>query len=131
MGKLWLETHLADSSICQFVHTYTHNSITKGRIRTLYLMNHCSVTERSIFRVRTVCTIQWASVESRHTSQPLSNATFVCAHTHISKTTSHRRMFYTSNDCSTIVDIPCVVDSCKRDSTGELLPQTCIGCSLI
>ena len=38
--------------------------------------------------------------------------------------------FCISNNCSTIKDIPWVVQSCMRDSTGELQPRTCIAVTL-
>ena len=40
-------------------------------------------------------------------------------------------MFYISNNCSTVRDIPCVVQNYISDLTGELWPQTHINCSLV
>ena len=64
-------THHGLFLICHFVHTYMHNSKTKGHIRTFYLPNNCSTLEISTFCVRAACEMRLASYESKHALQPL------------------------------------------------------------
>ena len=50
VGKLSLQTHITDSLLHgNFVHTYTHNLKTKGRIKTHNLTNDCSTIEDIYF----------------------------------------------------------------------------------
>ena len=69
----------------------------------------------------------WLQTASQSPSNEPVVHTYMCN----LKTTDHIWIFSISKDCSTIGDIPCVVQSCMRDLTGELQPQICIGCSLI
>ena len=89
------------------------------------------LSEMSIFCVRAGCVIRMASYGSKHSLLFFSNKPFVGPYRHNLKTTGYIWTFSTSNDLSTIGNIPCVVQSWKRYSTGELWFQTCIGCSLI
>ena len=66
------------SSICNFEHTYRHNSKTKGRtcIRMFYHWMTALLSKISIFSVRAVREIWSASYGSKHTLQLLSDMVF-------------------------------------------------------
>ena len=128
IGKLWIQTHITTSF--QYICTYlTRNLKTTGCV--WMFTYQVTVSKMSVFCIRSACEIWLANYGSKHASQFLSDNPFVCPYKHTLKTTSYIWMIIILNHCSTIGDIPCVVYSCKRYSTGELLPQTSIGCSLI
>ena len=85
----------------------------------------------SIFCDRAKLEIQLESHGSKHTSQSLSGRPFMHAYKHTVKTTGRIRTFCISHKCFTIGDIPCMVQSCMRDSTTELQLQTCTDHSLM
>ena len=106
-GELWLLTYIPDSvfSIRHFVCTYMYNSKTTGGIKTFYTLNNCSTIEDIYLGLELYCEIWSVSYESKHTSQPLFNTTFVSTYTHNSKTTDFIQTFYISNNCFTIIDV--------------------------
>ena len=68
------------------------------------------LSEMSIFCVKAGCETPLMSYAFQHTSQCLSEKTFVhIIYTHNLKTIGHIGTFSTLNNCSTIGDIPCVV----------------------
>ena len=86
--------------------------------------------EMPIFCDRTGCEIQLVSYGSKHSVQFLFDKPFVHPYTLNLKTTGYIWTFIILNDCSTIRDIPSVVQGFKRDANGALWPQTRIGRSL-
>ena len=104
---------------------------TPGRIRTLYISNDCSTIEDIIFLCQSWIRDMIGKLWLQTLIAVLSDHPLVCAYTHNLKTTGCIWMFSISNDCCTIGPIPCMVQSCTRDPTGELLPQTCINHSLV
>ena len=116
----------------KFVRAYTCNSKTTGRIWTLCISNNCSAIWDVYFLCAgACCDIRLASYDSKHWAQFFSGKPFVRPYTPNLKTKGYIWMVSISNDCSTIVDILCVVYNCMRDSTGELRPQIRISRSLI
>ena len=90
------------------------------------------LSEMSIFCDRAACEILLVNYGSEHASQSLSaDNSFSHTYMHNLKTKGRIWTFCITNDCSIIGDIPCLVQSCMRDLTGELQPQTHIDCSLI
>ena len=53
-------------SLRYFVHTYMHNSKSKGHIRTFYLSSDCSATRDGHFLVRAVWKLRLANYGSKH-----------------------------------------------------------------
>ena len=114
-----------------FVYAYTHNSKTTGRIRKLYKLNDYSTIEDIYFLYQSWMGGTNDELWLQTLITVLSDKPFVHAYTHKLKTTGYIWTFSILNNCSTIRHIPCVlVQSCKRDPTGELRLQTCIDCSL-
>ena len=92
----------------------------------------CSTIRDIFFCVRAGYKIQLVRCSSNHSSQfLLISHSCMLTHMHNLTTTCYIWTFSISNNCSTIGHILCMIWSCKRDPTGELWPQTCIGHSLI
>ena len=75
-----------------------------------------------------------ASYASKHASQSLSDRPFLrvqCSQTHNLKTSRRTLISSISKDCYIIGDIFRVFQSCSRNSTGELRPETRMGRFLI
>ena len=105
--------------------------------RSTYRMT-ALLSDMSTLCVRAGCKIRMVSYASKHALQSLSDKPFLriqctctCTQTHNLKTSCHLWTFTKLNDSYIIEDILRVVQSCNRDPTGELRPETRIGCSLI
>ena len=129
--ELWTQAHIATSIqwniICILTLITRKLQVVCGRssYRTTPLL-----LEMYIFCVRAGCEIQLASYCSKYALQSLCNKPFVHTYIHNVKSIGHTWTFCISNDCSSIRDIPCVVQSWMRDLTGELQQQTHTSCSL-
>ena len=92
------------------------------------------LSEMYIFFVEDGFEIQMASSAFKHASQSLSDRPFLriqCSLTLSLKISGLTWMFSKSNECYIIRHILCVFQSCTRDSTRELRPETPIGRFLI
>ena len=73
-------------------------------------------SEMFIFWMRSACKIQLVSYGSKYTSQPLLDTPLVHTSMHNLKTTGDMWLFCTSNNCSTMENIPSVVQNCMRSN---------------
>ena len=134
IGKLWIQTCITTSFWYDILCVLT--LVTRKLLVICRCCTHQTTAlllEMPIFRVRAGCEIRLVSNGFKYSLEFLSNKPFVNTYMYNFETTGHTYiwMFSISNDCSTIRDIPCVVQSCMRDPTGELWLQTHIVCSLI
>ena len=115
--------------IHHFVHNYTHNLKTKGRIRMFYLSNdHSTIRDISIPWVRAVN--DGRLMDPNMQRYYLLIQQFVCTYTRNSKSTGCIWTFYTSNDCFTIGDVYFLCQSWIQNRNGKLWLQTCITVSI-
>ena len=120
--------------IQHFVRTYTCNSKTTGCMWMFYISNDALLSKMSIFCVTAGLKIQMARYICKHASQSLFHKPFLRIHVYSALrhiTWDHTWKFSILNDCYSIRDILCVVQSCTGDPTGELRSETRIGHSLI
>ena len=100
-------------------------------MQTFYISNDCSTIGDVYFLCQSLMQDMIGELSLKKALQSLSNKTFVCTYMHNLKTMGYICTLSISNDCFTIEDILCVIQSSMRFLTGELRPQTCISCFLI
>ena len=97
--------HHGGFPVCHFVRNYTHNSISKGGIRGVYLSNDCSTIEDIYSLVRAYVRYDQRVMSPNTEHNYFLMQHFVHTYTRNSITTGRMLMFYISSDCSTIRDV--------------------------